>query len=123
MEKRKAKSGMRVTRFALLVCVAAGLYSFFLSSSSLRAQDPPAQRPFTTEVNYVRVDMYPTSGAKGSAVLEPGTFTAQIVIPSLALEAGDYKLLIRAKGVAARLESCHTDDARLKSRPTDRPQP
>jgi VWFA-related protein len=33
---------------------AAGVY--------VAAQDPPEPRPFTTEVNYVRVDMYPMSG-------------------------------------------------------------
>ena len=56
---------MRVTRAALLVCVTAGLYSVFVPRFSLfAAQDPPEPRPFTTEVNYVRVDMYPTSGDK-----------------------------------------------------------
>jgi VWFA-related protein len=44
----------------LLVCATAGLFSFFVLRFSLYAQD----RPFTTEVNYVRVDMYPTSGGK-----------------------------------------------------------
>ena len=40
--------------------------------------------------------------AKGSATLEPGTFVAQIAIaPPTPLEAGDYKVLIRTKGVAA----------------------
>jgi VWFA-related protein len=52
---------MRVTRAAFLVCVTAGLFSFFvLRYSLLAAQDPSTPRPFTTEVNYVRVDMYPT---------------------------------------------------------------
>ena len=52
---------MRVTRAALLVCVTAGLFSFFVLRFSLvAAQEPSAPRPFTTEVNYVRVDMYPT---------------------------------------------------------------
>ena len=61
--KNEERIGTRVTRAALLVCVTAGLYSFFVFRFSLlRAQDPPAPRPFTTEVNYVRVDMYPTSG-------------------------------------------------------------
>jgi VWFA-related protein len=56
---------MRVTRAALLVCVTAGLFSFFVLRFSLvAAQEPSAQRPFTTEVNYVRVDMYPTSDNK-----------------------------------------------------------
>ena len=51
----------------LLASVTAGLFSFFVFRFSLQAaQDPPAQepQPFTTEVNYVRVDMYPTSGGK-----------------------------------------------------------
>ena len=54
----------------MLVCVTAGLFSFFLFRFSLQAaqappaQDPAAQQPFTTEVNYVRVDMYPTSDGK-----------------------------------------------------------
>ena len=40
--------------------------------------------------------------AKGSATLEPGTFVAQIAIaPASPLEPGEYKVLIRAKGVAA----------------------
>jgi VWFA-related protein len=59
-EKRKTKID---TRAALLVCVIPALFSFFVFRFSLfAAQDPPASRPFTTEVNYVRVDMYPTSG-------------------------------------------------------------
>jgi VWFA-related protein len=46
-----------------LVCVIAALCSLILLRfSSLAAQDAAATRPFTTEVNYVRVDMYPTSG-------------------------------------------------------------
>ena len=61
-EKRRTKRDTRVTRASLLVCVTAGLFSFFdFRFSLLSAQDPPAPRPFTTEVNYVRVDMYPTS--------------------------------------------------------------
>jgi VWFA-related protein len=64
-EKRITKIDTRVTRAALLVCVTAGLYSAFVLPFSLLAdQDPPAPRPFTTEVNYVRVDMYPTTGDK-----------------------------------------------------------
>jgi VWFA-related protein len=40
--------------------------------------------------------------AKSSATLEPGTFAAQIAIaPPAPLEPGDYKVLIRTKGVAA----------------------
>jgi VWFA-related protein len=54
-----------VSRAALLICVTAGLYSVFdFRSSLLSAQDSSQPRPFTTEVNYVRVDMYPTSGDK-----------------------------------------------------------
>ena len=50
---------------ALLICATAGLSSFFsLRFALLAAQDPAAARPFTTEVNYVRVDMYPTSDDK-----------------------------------------------------------
>ena len=50
---------------AALVGVTAGLFSVFVFSFSLlHAQDPPPSQPFTTEVNYVRVDMYPTSGDK-----------------------------------------------------------
>jgi VWFA-related protein len=54
----------------LLAGATAGLFSFFVLRFSLlaaqapSAQDPAAQQPFTTEVNYVRVDMYPTSGGK-----------------------------------------------------------
>ena len=49
-------------RTAGMLCVIAGLYSVFVLPFSLFAdQDPPAPRPFTTEINYVRVDMYPTS--------------------------------------------------------------
>ena len=44
----------------LLVCASAGLFSFFVFRFSLHAQDTP----FTTEVNYVRVDMYPTEDDK-----------------------------------------------------------
>ena len=40
--------------------------------------------------------------AKGSATLEPGTFVAQMAIaPSAPLEPGDYRVLIRTKGVSA----------------------
>ena len=40
--------------------------------------------------------------AKGSATLAPGTFAAQVVIaPASPLEPDDYKVIIRAKGVAA----------------------
>ncbi|MET0214916.1 MAG: VWA domain-containing protein [Vicinamibacterales bacterium] len=40
--------------------------------------------------------------AKGSATLAPGTFAAQITIaPASPLEPDDYKVVIRAKGVAA----------------------
>jgi VWFA-related protein len=40
--------------------------------------------------------------AKGSAALEPGTFAVQIAItPTAPLEPGDYKVLVRTKGVAA----------------------
>ena len=66
-EKRKAKNE---NRHACHACGAAGLrdsgafFVFRLRFSLLAAQDPPAPRPFTTEVNYVRVDMYPTSGDK-----------------------------------------------------------
>ena len=64
-EERKTKNVTRTTRAVLLASVTAGLFSFFVFRFSLQAaQDPPAQRPFTTEVNYVRVDMYPTSGGK-----------------------------------------------------------
>ena len=39
---------------------------------------------------------------KGSATLAPGTFAAQIVIaPASPLEPDDYKVHIRAQGVAA----------------------
>jgi VWFA-related protein len=49
----------------LLACATAGLFSFLVFRFSLQAaQAPPAPQPFTTEVNYVRVDMYPTSGGK-----------------------------------------------------------
>jgi VWFA-related protein len=47
----------------LLACAAAGLFSLFVVPFSflVAAQEP---QPFTTEVNYVRVDMYPTSDGK-----------------------------------------------------------
>ena len=49
----------------LLALVTAELFSFFLFRFSLQAaQDRPASQPFTTEVNYVRVDMYPTADGK-----------------------------------------------------------
>ena len=66
-EKRRTKSATRVTRTAraVLLAVTAGLFSFFaFRFSLLAAQDPPPPQPFTTEVNYVRVDMYPTSDGK-----------------------------------------------------------
>ena len=45
--------------------MTAMLYSFFVLHFSLQAaQDRPASQPFTTEVNYVRVDMYPMSNGK-----------------------------------------------------------
>jgi len=44
----------RVRLFAIALIAAAAAH--------VAAQDPPAPRPFTTEVNYVRVDMYPMSG-------------------------------------------------------------
>jgi VWFA-related protein len=50
---------MRMSRVRTLVI---GLMAAAVTHVS--AQDPPAPRPFTTEVNYVRVDMYPTSGDK-----------------------------------------------------------
>ena len=63
-EKRIRKSVTRTPRAAravLLASVTAGLFSFCVLRFSLQAaQDPPAAQPFTTEVNYVRVDMYPT---------------------------------------------------------------
>ena len=47
-----------------MFCITAALFSFYLFPFSLlRAQDPPA-RQFITEVNYVRVDMYPVSDDK-----------------------------------------------------------
>ena len=53
------------TRAALLVCGTAGLVSFFAFRFSLQAaQSPQEPPPFTTEVNYVRVDMYPTVNDK-----------------------------------------------------------
>jgi hypothetical protein len=33
-------------------------------AAAYAAQDPTSQPPFTSAVNYVRVDMYPTSGDK-----------------------------------------------------------
>src|SRR5215213_7958447 len=57
--KRRTKSITRATG------VTAMLYSFFVLQFSLQgAQDRPASQPFTTEVNYVRVDMYPTSDGR-----------------------------------------------------------
>src|SRR4030095_8635915 len=69
-EKRKRKNARRVTRTAraaramLLASVTASLFSFFVLRFSLQAAQDPAAQPFTTEVNYVRVDMYPTSDGK-----------------------------------------------------------
>lgn len=61
-EERRRKMITRVTR---TTCVSAGLFFFFFFPFSLlKAQDPSPPRPFTTEVNYVRVDMYPVSGDK-----------------------------------------------------------
>jgi hypothetical protein len=55
----------RVVRAVILACAAPGLVSFLALRPSLRAaQDAPQPRPFTTEVNYVRVDMYPMSNEK-----------------------------------------------------------
>ena len=66
--KRSTKSvtgDTRAVRPVLLAVVAAELLSFFLFGFSLQAaQDRPASLPFTTEVNYVRVDMYPTVDGK-----------------------------------------------------------
>ena len=46
----------RVRTLAITLMAAAAAH--------VAAQDPPTPRPFTTEVNYVRVDMYPTSDDK-----------------------------------------------------------
>ena len=47
-----------------MFCVTAGLFAFVvLPFSLLRAQDR-AGKPFQTEVNYVRVDMYPSANDK-----------------------------------------------------------
>jgi VWFA-related protein len=60
-EKRKTNN---VTRVARAFCVASALYSFFvLPFSLLKAQDQTS-KPFQTEVNYVRVDMYPLADGK-----------------------------------------------------------
>src|SRR5262245_37832726 len=41
-------------------CVAVSLLSIVVATTVLVAQDPPSPTPFRTDVNYVRVDMYPT---------------------------------------------------------------
>jgi VWFA-related protein len=62
---RTTNNVTRITHALLVIGVTAGLYSAFGLRFSLRAaQDPPQPRPFTTEVNYVRVDMYPTADGK-----------------------------------------------------------
>lgn len=66
-EQRRAKSVTRVARAALWASVTAALFSFFALRFSLHAQD----KPFTTEVNYVRVDMYPTVNDKPIVDLAP----------------------------------------------------
>ena len=47
---------MRVSRTVVASLVAM----FCLAAGGTRAQDQPEPRPFQTEVNYVRVDLYPT---------------------------------------------------------------
>jgi VWFA-related protein len=47
---------------------AVSLFSILVASAVLAAQDPPAPVPFRTDVNYVRVDMYPT--IRGQAVTD-----------------------------------------------------
>jgi VWFA-related protein len=50
---------MRISRIrTLAICLMAA------AVAHVAAQDPPEPRPFTTEVNYVRVDMYPTTDGK-----------------------------------------------------------
>ncbi|HET9467160.1 MAG TPA: hypothetical protein VFO48_02065, partial [Vicinamibacterales bacterium] len=48
---------MHMSRVRIL---AVGLIA--AAAAHVAAQDPAAPRPFTTEVNYVRVDMYPVAG-------------------------------------------------------------
>ena len=47
---------------------AVSLLSIVVATAILAAQDPPAPVPFRTDVNYVRVDMYPT--IRGQAVTD-----------------------------------------------------
>jgi VWFA-related protein len=47
---------------------AVSILSIFVASVVLAAQDPPPPVPFRTDVNYVRVDMYPT--IRGQAVAD-----------------------------------------------------
>ena len=69
---RKTNNVTRVAHALLVVGVTAGLYSLFGLRLSLRAaQDPAQPRPFTTEVNYVRVDMYPIADDKPITDLQP----------------------------------------------------
>ena len=49
-------------RMSCVRILAIGLIA--TAAAQVAAQDPSASRPFTTEVNYVRVDMYPVSGDK-----------------------------------------------------------
>ena len=49
---------------AALVGVTAGLFSFSFFLFRYSSPGSTCTSPFTTEVNYVRVDMYPTSGDK-----------------------------------------------------------
>jgi VWFA-related protein len=53
------------TTFARILAVA-GVLAVALA---LHAQQPPTPQPFQTEVNYVRVDMYPTAGGRPVADL------------------------------------------------------
>ena len=48
--------------------VAVSLISILVATAVLAAQNSPAQAPFRTDVNYVRVDMYPT--IRGQAVTD-----------------------------------------------------
>jgi VWFA-related protein len=70
IEGRKTANVWRAARAWLPICVIAGSCSLFALRSSLLAQDQPAPRPFTTEVNYVRVDMYPISDGTPVADLQ-----------------------------------------------------
>ena len=47
---------------------AVSLLLILVATAVLAAQDPPAPAPFRTDVNYVRVDMYPT--IRGQAVTD-----------------------------------------------------